>query len=286
VTCSVLLYYVKDPVIEYNEWARQQENPNDGQALDLDAHCLGTALIQYNYFHENEDASILAMEDMNDLDKLIIRYNVFQNEKKEEKHGSTIMKISRWVSADSQPGSGIGSLEFYNNTVFSTGNIQLANETVDIVKNNIFSCKNRKLTLPSGGTKVNNILFASNYTGNAMYMDPCLVNGGDAMPTTQPETLMDHFGSTSRRSQANKFASEKYDRLMKESATTFDQGKRKALVKEAEMEWIAQSPWTVILHRVSAWAHKSDLEGFNFYGSGTHAWISSLGRSIANMQRK
>ena len=160
----------------------------------------------------------------------------------------------------------------------ATSTYQMHSKTAEITRNQLTEIGvNMKLELNEWGKHLENMW-------NGKY--PVCVNGGDSMPTTQPETLLDHFGSTSRRSKANKFSSPKYDELMKKSAATFDQAKRKALVKQAELEWIAQSPWTVIMHRVSAWAHRSDLEGFQFFGSGTHAWISSLGRSMPNLKLK
>ena len=105
----------KDAIIQYNEVARTRPSPipSDSQAFDVDMACRGTITLQYNYTHDNPGGVLLIMNWNPNLERVIYRYNVSQNDGRLNKSGHQIYMIQH---AGQMP----KSVEIYNNVFVNT----------------------------------------------------------------------------------------------------------------------------------------------------------------------
>ena len=124
----------RDSLFQGNEVARTRVQKDgssifygDSQAFDIDNDNTGTAVIQYNYTHDNEGGFLLVMGG-SATDKVLVRYNISVNDGRVNCNDSTTLSVNK-------------SRTFvYNNVFYSrnAGGIGIKNTPDTFYRNNIF----------------------------------------------------------------------------------------------------------------------------------------------------
>jgi hypothetical protein len=107
-------YGSNNVTMQFNESHHNKTgNTKDGGGFDLDA--CNNSVIQYNYSHDNYGAGYLLARYSTapSMNNLTVRYNISENDGRKNDYGG----IHLWTSSS---GSGMQSVQIYNNTIFLT----------------------------------------------------------------------------------------------------------------------------------------------------------------------
>jgi hypothetical protein len=139
--------------------AHHNTNPTgDGGGIDLDSESHNN-IVQYNYCYENKNYGIQLWQWSGTqwLEKNIIRYNIFDNVRKDKAR-------SIWIGHNDDSATGIRDNDFYNNMVINEGPaIGLSGKKIDALRfrNNIF-VNNYSSSFLLNGTEDQNFMFQGN----------------------------------------------------------------------------------------------------------------------------
>ncbi len=127
----------RDAVFQHNEVARVRvfDRPADSEAFDVDMGCRGTITFQYNYTHDNPAGTLMIMNWNPDLERVVFRYNISQNDGFQN-------KLGRQIAVIEHPGQMCQQVEAYNNVFAVTRDDQgyrLSDVAAAAYRNNVFS---------------------------------------------------------------------------------------------------------------------------------------------------
>ena len=131
----------RDALFQHNECARTRAfaHPADSEAWNVDMGCRGTITYQYNYSHDNPAGTLMIMNWNPNLERVVFRYNISQNDGFQNKFGRSI--------AIFEP----RQAEIYNNVFVVTqgeNGYRLSDEPGSVYRNNIFSFRGHKVGPP------------------------------------------------------------------------------------------------------------------------------------------